>query len=387
VHYDDAGAVVDSVDIETFVGAPDSRDEGQSTIDPLPNVRTAMGFSPGNRYGFVGWSYRAGDAWRSGVLAVDLRTGEIVSRFDLPEVTTGEGDTRRIVEAPQVVSLPSEELVLGRTWFEVTPPSSNPTFGVEAFRVGFVGGAFATPSPVPGTDGCGEVVRFGGALSDGGTWLVCTRGGAFQTRLRRVAADGTVLPDTLVDAEPGIEGDATAVNRDGSAVFAWDPASAVLTRIDTATGATTTGDAVAARAEPGPLAAFGRWLAPEAAAKSFLVGSVILSPDGTRVYAIGVTEGTEHPENVGSAGVFVFDSTTLELLATYPPTADFVSLTIDPSGRFLYAAGLPRVDEHGANRAGQGASITVFDTTDGTVRLIAGQLGPGLITFRPEPPE
>ena len=388
VHYDLAGAVVSSKEVETFIGEADARDATEPQVDPLlPNVTTAMGFSPGNRYGFVGWSFREGATWRSGMLAVELLTGEITDRIDLPEVSTGDGSTRRFVEAPQVISLPGDDLVIGRTWVEATPQPSTPKYGAEAFRSGFRGGAFGTAAAVPGLDGCGDRASFAGPLADGGTWVVCTRGAALETRLRRVAADGSVLPDTLVIGGPAIAGDASAINRDGTAVFAWDPWLATLTRIDTATGEKTTGQGITAVAETSPLSAFGRWLAPAAAAKAFLLSSVILSPDGSRVYAIGVTEGVDGPENIGSAGVFVFDSTTLALLATYEPTADFDSLTIDPSGRFLYAAGMPRVDERGASLPDQGASITIFDTTDGSVRLIAGQLGPGMITFRPEPLE
>jgi DNA-binding beta-propeller fold protein YncE len=228
-------------------------------------------------------------------------------------------------------------------------------------------------------------VRFGGVSPDNGTWLVCTRGGTFQTRLRRIAGDGNRLDDVLITGQPGIEGDASAISRDGRTLFAWDPASATLTSVDTASGETSEGRGLVASADGGPLVALGRWLAPVAAAKSFLNASVVLSPDGSRVYALGVRDGVDNPENRGSAGVFVFDAATLELVGTYAPTADFVSLAIGPGGQHLYAAGLPGFDELGAARPDQGASVTVFDTAEGSVRLIAGQLGPRVITFGPEP--
>ena len=41
--------------------------------------------------------------------------------------------------------------------------------------------SWVTSAAVPGMAGCGDTVRFGGALPDGGTWVACTRGGAFQT--------------------------------------------------------------------------------------------------------------------------------------------------------------------------------------------------------------
>jgi hypothetical protein len=47
----------------------------------------------------------------------------------------------------------------------------------------------------------------------------------------------------------------------------------------------------------------------------------------------------------------------------------------------VYAAGLPGLDAGGTPRAGQQASITVHSADDGSIRLIAGQLGLELITF------
>jgi hypothetical protein len=385
--FDPSGVLTSSVPIESFEGAPDPRDDGQASYDPLPHVLTTVSYDEGGAYGFVGWSSRAGLAWKNGLLVVDLRNGDIVSRGDLPDVSSGDEDSRVIVEAPRVIGQEGDRLVIGRVQAEVAPVgSSNPSYvpDVAAYRVSFLGGVLGDAAAVPGMSGCGDEVRFGGILADDGTWVVCTRGGTFQTRLRRVTGEGTVLDDVVVSGEPGIDGDASVVSRDGRALYVWDPSSAEMTRIDVATGAVSTGDGRAARAEPGPLAAFGRWLAPVAAAKSFLASAVVLSADQSRVYAIGVKDGMENPDNRGSAGVFVFDAATLALVDTYDPTADLISLAIAPDGRFLYAAGLPGFDERGGDRPDQGASITVFDTRDGSVRRIAGELGNRVITFGPE---
>ena len=375
--------------IRSFVGEPDPRDERRSIPARPPHVLTAMSFSDGGGFGFIGWSLRDDPSWKSGLLVVDLASGEIVSERTLPDMTTGDDDSRRVVNAPRVVSSTGgDDLVIGRSWYEFTPPDSDRaiyTFDTEAFRASFTGGSLGETVPVPGMSGCGDRVLFGGALSDGGTWVVCSRGGAFQTTVRRVGGDGETLPDVVVSGVEGINGDATALSRDGSTLFVWNPASATLTRVDVATGVTTTGEGRVAAVDPGPLAALGRWLAPVAAAKSFLRSSVIVSPDGSRVYAIGVRDGAENEDVEGSTGMFVFDAATLELIDAYEPTADFVSLAIGADGRFVYAAGLPGVDALGRRVAGQGASITVFDTADGSTRLIAGRLGIGRITFGPEP--
>jgi hypothetical protein len=179
----------------------------------------------------------------------------------------------------------------------------------------------------------------------------------------------------------GIEGDLLTTSRDGAIAYVWNPATATMTSFDVATGATVTGSGpTAARAE-GPLSGLGDWLAPGVAAKSFLQGSVVLSPDGARLYAIGVQGDTSGPEPTGSSGVFVFDAASLALIGHWQPTADYVSLAMSGDGRFVYAAGMPGVDATGASVGLQAASVTVFDTTDGSIRLLAGKLGGEMLSF------
>jgi len=284
--FDASGQLTRSIPIESFEGAPDPRDEAQTSFDPLPHVLTAVSYDEGGAYGFVGWSYRAGLAWKSGLLVVDLRNGDIVSRRDLPEVSSGDEDSRTIVDAPRVVGQDGDQLVVSRVQAELSPVgSSNPSVNVDvdAYRVAFPGGILGDAAAVPGMSGCGDEVRFGGILADDGTWVLCTRGGTHQTRLRRVAGDGTVLNDVVLIGELGIEGDASVMSRDGSAVYVWAPSTATMTRVEIETGATSVGNGLTARAEPGPLAALGSWLAPVAAAKSFLASSVVLSADQSQI--------------------------------------------------------------------------------------------------------
>jgi hypothetical protein len=61
--------------------------------------------------------------------------------------------------------------------------------------------------------------------------------------------------------------------------------------------------------------------------------------------------------------------------------ADSTLAAVSADGRFVYAAGLPGVDAAGRPKLRQQASITVFDTADGSIRLIAGQLGGDALSF------
>ena len=72
--FDATGTPVSSVPVRSFTGVPDPRDEGRVSPDHPAHVLTAMRFSAGGRYGFVGWSARAHPVWRSGLLVVDLQT-------------------------------------------------------------------------------------------------------------------------------------------------------------------------------------------------------------------------------------------------------------------------------------------------------------------------
>ncbi|MEO5704505.1 MAG: hypothetical protein ABIZ52_05395 [Candidatus Limnocylindrales bacterium] len=380
------GTLTASTPIETFTGVPDPRDEGKFVPERPPHVLTSSSFSADGRYGLVGWSLRAHPMWRSGILVVDLENGTVVSRLALPDQGTGDGDARRVIDAPAVVGVaPLLRLAIAQTafgWHPVTSSNATYEFASGLFAASFKGGQLTGAARIAGTDDCGEVVTRAGVSPDGGTWLACSTGGSYSTVVRRLAPDGSLLGDTRVMGRSGIEGDMTALSLDGSKLFVWNPVAATLTRVDLATGEAATGQApIPAAAARGPLAAFGQWLAPVASAKSFLHGGVVLSPDGSSVYAIGVRSEATGPEAGGSTGVFAFDANSLANIAYCPPTADFVSLAVSGDGNYLYAAGLPGVDAAGRGNSRFSASITVFDTEACSIRLIAGLLGGETLLF------
>ena len=381
--YDSRGKLTSSSPIASFSGEPDPRDEGKQILDMPAHVLTRVGYSTDGRYGFVGWSLRAHPVWRGGIVVVDLGDGSIVSRLSLPNATDGAGDARRVVMAPGVVgSISPSSVAIARDWYEFSPATSqSPSyrFGNDVFSAKLGDGTFSNLAPVSLASDCGATVNRAGALPGGGFWLACTRGGAELTVVRRLAADGSALGDVWVAGGVGIDADPTALSADGATLYVWDPSSATLTRVDVVKGTKTSGQGVAAAGE-GPLSALGHWLAPTAAAKSFLRGAVTISPDGSRIYAIGIKGGGSR-EMAGSSGVFAFDAATLQPSGPWQPTADYVSVAISADGRFVYAAGLPGTDAAGQPQLAQQASITVYDTSDGSVRLIAGRLGGDMLSF------
>ncbi|HTK44960.1 MAG TPA: hypothetical protein VL749_06385 [Patescibacteria group bacterium] len=382
--YDARGKLAGSTPIEQFSGEPDPRDASIFVPERPAHVLTDVSFSDDGRYGFVGWSLRAHPVWHSGVVVVDLADGSIASRLDLPDATDGEGDTRRVIEAPRVAGMiHTGSVLIARGFYEWSPPASQePTYTFEnhVFTASLDAGQLADAKLVPTASDCGGSVVRAGPLPEGAFWVACTSGGAELTVIRRLGPDNSLLGDVRISGSTGIDTDPTAVSADGSKLYVWDPSSEVLTRVDLASGDKTSGKGIAA-ADAGPLAALGNWLAPAAAAKSWLRGALAVSPDGSRVYAIGIREGADERDVAGSTGVFVFDATTLEPATVWQPTADYVSIAVSADGKLVFAAGLPGVDAAGRNRIAQQASITVFDASDGSIRLIAGQLGGDALTF------
>ena len=378
--FDRSGELVSTVSVATLSGEPDPRD-GAIPERP-PHIGFTTSFSAGGRYGFIGWSERAHPVWRSGVIVVDLADDRVVSRLELPEADTGEDDTRRVVLGPLIMDTGGRVAIAREAYSWSPPESAGENFRSEnaAYRADLDGAALVNLASVD-VLGCGDrVLRAGAVPGSGDWWLACVSFMTGNVVVRRFDAAGGMLGDTGVAVDPAVDGDVTAMSPDGRALLVWNAVSATLTRIDLATGTTTEGHASAAVAARRPLAVVADWLAPMVAAKTFLDGGVVVSPDGSRVYAAGV-----HPAVAadvgGSSGIFVFDATTLENLARWDPTADVVSLAVSSDGRSLYAAGLPEVDATGTSRPDQQASITVYSAGDGSVRLIAGQLGLEVLTF------
>ncbi len=384
--YDATGRFLQTVPVRSFDGEPDPRDTGVFIPERPAHLGIAVSFSSDGRAGFVGWSQRAHPAWPNGLLLVDLETGDVSSELAFPDGSTGEGEARRVYDAPKVVGTANADaLLVARGWYQWSPAASanaSYRFESELFTPRFAGGKLSDPVPMPNAAvGCGRIVDRGGPLPEGGTWIVCAGPSSAQTMVRRFNAEGLLLGEVRVPGSAGSDGDSSALSPDGKMLFVWDAAAAEITRINLATGDQESAKGLTARVDGGALAALGRWLAPEAAAKTYLKGAVVVSPDGTRVYAIGVKEAADERDPSGSAGVFVFGADTLDAIDIWQPTADFVSLALSSDGRFAYAAGLPGVDAVGSLKRDQQASITVYDTIDGSIRLIAGELEGDMITF------
>jgi hypothetical protein len=377
--YSAAGDFVSRDELGTFNGVPDPRDGAGVPEDP-EHVRATVSFGPDYRYAFVGWSARAHPVWHSGVLVVDVQEGRVVSELDLPDATTGEGDTRRMTDAPTVVGSADGDVVIARsyyTWFPADAAEPNWRPGSDGYRAQFAAGQFGAPVALD-VDGCGEYVQHAGGLADGGYWISCQEG-IGQVTLRRFDGAGAALGETTVKTVGDVDGAISAVSPDGKSLFVWNPFDLELTRLDVGSGDKQVTSGAPSAGSSDLLAALSEWLVPTAQAKMLLSAGLVIAADGSHLYALGVVPGT-NGEPGGSAGIYSFYLGSTTTVERWESAADFVSLAVSSDGAFVYALGMPGVDAGGKD-ANQPASVTVYDAATGQIRLIAGQLGSRLMVF------
>ena len=351
----------------------------------LVDVRASA--SADGRSAFVGWSARKGAAgWTAGIDVIDIATAKVVSSTPLAVAEpTGAraGPTTRI--APVVASGPSGDRVLVSDAWYVEEPSPTPPSGTDHWIASFDGrtiGSLKAAAARP-SEPCAE---FESGLVDASTYYVLCWTPDGRLLAERNGVDGTPVGQTELPRLDGRLDGGSLVIRRGDLLFLWDPVDARLTRFDLRSGAVDSATATAAVPATSPLDALaalgrqvGRWIAPTTLAKAFLSPALAISADGTRIYALGI-DSAGGDGSGGSRGVYVFDAGSLQPVGHWAPTADFVSLAISPDGRFVYAAGQAGVDAAG-NKSADRASITVYDSADGSVRLIAGRLSSGGISF------
>ncbi len=105
--------------------------------------------------------------------------------------------------------------------------------------------------------------------------------------------------------------------------------------------------------------------------------AIAVAPDGSRIYLLGLDDET--PAGLGvSTGVHVVDTATLAEVATWPPTADWMSIALSGDGSLVYLVGVAGMGPDASGRLvedpARPASLTVLDAASGTMRALAGHL-------------
>lgn len=368
--YSPGGQPVGAKKLAEYSGVPDARATTES--DRFPHLDSSVTYSPDGALAFAGWSARAYPKWHSGILTVDLASGRVLDRVSLPDASAGADTSIVSVGAPRVVASPtSDRVLMTRNGYAKVKGADVYSDQTVHFLASYTGGQLGHPAAFAPSASCPQGEGQSGFGIDGSVFVTCYSMDGLS--LRRLSADGTILGDTPVGGG-GAEGGTSTVARDGAAIWLWAPISRTVVRVDLRTGQSTSATAPAATAtvDGGLTAAIGRWLAPAAVAKVYIDPGIALSPDGSRIYALGVN-ATEAGPFGGSSGVFAFDADSLAVLGSWAPTADFLSIAVSGDGKYVYAAGAPGVDASGAQSA-FAASVTVYDASTGWVQLLAGNL-------------
>ena len=319
--------------------------------------------SPDGRLALVGWIRRDGDAgWQIGADVIDLDTLATVAstEFLLDEPVVVDGRPR-VRNAPIVRLSPAgDRILLASMWFVDDISGPGQRGGADHWLASFDGRSIGALADAGSTssDVCLEfdagLINVDPPTDDAVYYMECfTPTGPHQ--LRRIAADGRLVSATeLPGALGGVDG--TIAPPSGDALFSWNPFETVLSRVDLRSGELSVGQ-------------------PQRPNQRGLTSSnnlIVVSADGTRVYTLGIA--SPDPTSRDSTGVYAFDAATLAPVGHWPAQADLTSISVSDDGRYVYAAadGGPSAARDPAPEFG--ASITAYDTSDGSVALIAGRL-------------
>lgn len=368
------GQPTHSFSLPSYLGRADPAVSGEAD-----HATATASLSPDGTTLYVGWAVERPPVWQGGIDAVDLATRKIVQSVALPDLPDEVAAESVLVGGATVTFAPSGRLALIERFISyASTPARDSWHGmapVQGNRLGSITVLAPTANglddgPCPGQSGQA------GFINASTLFEICdTSSGSI---LRRTDLAGHQLGDTALGASAaGGGGLGIAIDRAHGRLFAWDPFGRQLIRVNLGSGEITGQVTLAGLASTDPLTAAGRllrsWLAPAAAAKVFLSPSIILAPDGSRLFLIGTQASDPLSPEVGSTGVWVIDPSTLATAAHWAPKADYISLDLNADGSLLLAAGMPGADAAGTSND-QDASVTIYDANSGAIRAIAGQV-------------
>ena len=367
-------------------------------------VRLEIERSPDGRYAYLAVGERRIDHWLLHVDTVDLVSGTIVDSAALGSVVapaavvpepSANVDPSMVIDTylggPYIKLAPSGGRAVVHGAVETYDPTKNEA---ESTRFGW----FADIAP-DGTS-LGPASPMSAAWNDALamcswlTWLTeeelvaqcwqAFRGAPGSTvNVRSFDLDGAIIADVAVKVSPNWGVGEPLFDRANRTAWMWDPLEHVLHRVDLRTGSADRIDPdpdapAPVPIVPPPTGATPDWTSALSASQVWFGSSITFDPDGTRLYAAGFSQdpsgGDVHVWPGGSSGVWVFDAASFALVDHWPAAAAYASVALSPNGRWLMAAGQAGIDVDG-KPTGWEASLTVHDTVDGRVAMQLGNLG------------
>lgn len=363
VTVDTNGLMGAPVPIRDIVGTEDPSEAG--AMQPfLADVSVTA--SPDGRLALVGWIRRDGEAgWQIGADVIDLETLAPVAStqllLDVPIVIDGRA---RLPFAPIVRLSPAGDRILVSIVASVDETGSGPGSWADHWAASFDGRSIGTlgDAPVQSGDPCGQSdagLIGGDPPADGAVYYAACWSPSGSLLVKRIAADGRLVSATEFAGNLGGIDTGTLVPPSSDAFYSWNPFDTVLSRVDLRTGELSVGE-------------------PQRPNRSGVTNPsgdlIVVSADGTRVYTLGIA--SSDPSSSGdSAGVYAFDASTLAPLGHWAAQADLTSIAVSEDGRHVFAAAPGGPTAAGTPGPEFGASITAYDTSDGSVTLLAGRLG------------
>ncbi len=309
--------------------------------------------------------YVAAHVWRVAnpisIVVLERATGAEVARWAVDTGGRAPGFAR-LLPSPDGASL----VVLASTWDAL--PSDQDAYGELGptlyARLGLPEGTVEARTVVEAQPG--TVPLWDGRPTPDGRWLY----GVINQSARRVSVtfldlvNGAIGPslDLAFSEQTDYFPDEHAVSPDGHRLYVLAPTSGELAIIDLERQRIEGQVAIEREAEPAGtsrldrfLAALRGLLARGAAAKfSFAGGGMQLSPDGSRLYALGF-QG--EAQQVGMDGIWVIDTASWRIVDRWLPGTSPGGIFLSQDGRFLYAQ-LWRTNS-------SQSELSVLDTTTG----------------------
>lgn len=383
-----------------------TRDPRITPDEEGPSVQISAALTLDGRFVLVGRSVRQPPEWMVGLDVVEVASGRLVRSFDLgrspsnrsdefaspsPRASTGPNPaaTPRIVGGvyawpPTIALAPDGKNVL----LSLDEVRGNTVTSRRSFLASFGNTGLVELRPFPLAE-AGAPDCWAWAFADGRTLIRLCPPPSVSSGwiLERLRIDGT--SDLSIRLDAGADSLASfawgRILDSNGRLWLWDPFTWWIARVDLASGT------VESRRLPRPTAVgpgngltallrgLAAFVAPSVTAKVLIEPALAISPDGARLYALAAASSS--PEAMaGSSGIVVIDAATLALVDRWEPVADFASIRASADGRFVYGAGLPRVNAAG-DSASWDASVTAYDAQTGQVRLIAGHLGSDWLFF------
>jgi hypothetical protein len=320
--------------------------------------------SPDGRLALVGWIRRDGAAgWLIGVDVVDLETLARVAStqllLDVPIVIDGRA---RLPFAPIARLSDVGDRILLTILASVDETGSGPGSWADHWVAPFDGRTIGTLASAPLATG--DCLEFDAGLiggeppADGAIYYAACWSPSGSLLVKRIAADGRLVSATEFPGSTGGLDTGTMASPSGDAFFSWNPFDSVLSRLDLRSGELKVGDPQR----------------PNTTGLTKPSGDlIVVSADGTRVYTLGI-QSPAGGSSEDTTGVYAFDASTLAPLGHWAAQADYTSIAVSDDGGHVYAAADGQPGAAGGPGPEFGASITAYNTSDGSVAVIAGRL-------------